>query len=356
LIIIFAMVAFAVDVGLVMVARTDLQRAADAAAHAAALEYQTEDDSSVVIPDVRQIASEYVQANEVLNRRATVALNTSNEEDGDIVVGRIDFDNPQNPMTFGDPDEYNAVKVRIRRTSGANGEIPLFFARILGHDSVPVQASATAAIMKHVSGFRVPGSGENAPILPITIWKEYWEATLTAGEDDNWAWDPVDQSVTEGPDETSEMVLFPTRNASAGNFGTVNIGTFSNSTAHLSTQIREGISDADLQYHGGELKLDDNGQLSLAGNPGISASLQDDLLGIVGEVRVIPLYETVENPGANAIYTIVKFVGVRIMAVQLHGGDKYVAVQPADVSYKGTIESAESGTSDGVFSPPVIVQ
>jgi hypothetical protein len=350
------MVALAVDIGLLMIARTDVQRTADAAAHAGVLEYRASHDSSVAIANARLMSTAIAALNPVLNRNVSVSPNVANDSQGDIVVGRIDFDNPQNPMTWGDPDGYNAVRVRIRRTTGQNGEIPLFFAAILGRRSVPVEAVATAAIIKDVGGFRIPPSGENLPFLPLAISKEQWESLLSAEETDEWSWDDITQTIQAGPDEIPEVVLFPTSTGSAGNYGTVNIGTSTNSNSHLSTQIRDGVSQADLDFHGGELKLDSNGQLTLMGNPGIDASLEDDLLSVAGQPRVIPLYETVEGPGANAEFTIVKFVGVRIMAVELQGGAKFVTIQPANITLKGVIQSPQAGTSEQIYSPPVIVQ
>ena len=176
LVVLIAMVAFAVDVGYLMVAQTDLQRAADAAAHAAVLEFRSESGPTVVIPRVRTLASQYVQDNKILNATATVATNPDNADpNGDIVVGRIDFEHPRNAMTFGDTAAYNAVRVRIRRSADRNGEVPLFFARVLGYQSLTLEAEATAAIIRNVSGLRVPPSGDNVPFLPITIRQDHWQ-------------------------------------------------------------------------------------------------------------------------------------------------------------------------------------
>jgi hypothetical protein len=67
---------------------------------------------------------------------------------------------------------------------------------------------------------------------------------------------------------------------------------------------------------------------------------------------MIPLYRTVVNPGDNAQYTIVAFVGVRIVDVDLTGAlkNKSVTIQPAQVKTKGGITGGGSNSSTYVHS------
>ena len=356
MVILLAMVAFAVDIGYLLIAKSDLQRAADAAAHAAVLEYRSDAINGHVFRNVRNIASEYVQDNQVLNSTATVSLNSQNADlDGDLVLGKIDFEYPRQPMTFGDLAEFNAVTVRIRRSTARNGEVPLFFARIFGQESLQLEAEATAAIIRNVGGFKVPPSGENVPFLPITIHEDLWSSEV-AKSTDEWAWDAAEQSITEGPDDISEVVLFPNDPDASGNFGLVNVAISANSAGYIGRQIRNGLSQSDLDYYGGELALDDYGKLLLSGNTGLKTSIKDDLQAMAGEPRVIPLFREVNGDGNNSTFVIVKFVGVRVMAVDLGDGEKFVSVQPADVTFKGITQAAMPGTSEKVYSPPVIVQ
>jgi hypothetical protein len=73
---------------------------------------------------------------------------------------------------------------------------------------------------------------------------------------------------------------------------------------------------------------------------------------------LIPIYETVENPGDNAQYTIVRFCGVRIMDVRLTGwkSGKRVIIQPCNVVCRGALPAPEDGTSDFVYSPVWLVR
>ena len=350
-----AMVAFAVDIGYIMVAQSDLQRAADAAAHAAVMEYRSGGNYDQKQTNARNTATNFVGSNRIINDAPTVDFNQDNEITGDIVLGRINMSSPRSPMSYDTPSSYNAVRVKVRRSAGKNGELPLMFARALGIDSIALEAEGTAAIVHNVGGFRIPSSGGNVPFLPITISTELWDAHLADSTDD-YSWDPTTKTISEDSDGIPEVRLFPTKNGSSGNYGTVNVGISANSTDHLSKKIRFGLNQTDLDFHGGSLELDVFGELSLTGDPGISASLKDDLADIAGEPRVIPLYSEVTENGNNATYIITRFVGVRIMSVVLTGGTKYVSVQPADVSYNGVVQASTESASDRIYSSPYIVQ
>ncbi|NND97929.1 MAG: hypothetical protein HKN47_11435 [Pirellulaceae bacterium] len=358
MIVLLAMVAFAVDLGYIAMAKTEAQRTADAAAHAAALEYSRSGDAESASGLAHELASNYSQSNLVLSDAADV------EADADVVVGRYDFGGESNELQFDNPESYNAVKVRIRRTNGQNGGVPLFFGNVLGHDRQDVITEATAALIRNVSGFRSPASGENVPVLPITLSEDEWNAAMNGGGDDNWSYDSQSNSVSSGNDGVREFKIYPNdskdkkgkKNTSSGNLGAVNIGVSNNSTSYLGNQIRNGLSKSDMNFHGGSLELDSDGELELSGNPGLSASIQKDLQAIIGQPRVMPIYRSVDGNGNNAVYTIVKFVCVRIMYANLSGNDKGVYVQPASMAFPGVIQGSTNGSSSGVYSPPRLVQ
>ena len=218
-----------------------------------------------------------------------------------------------------------------------------------------MECEATAAIMRNISGFRIPSTGENVPILPITVHEQHWQDMIDSHAYDQWEWDPVNEEINPGSDGIPEVFLFPNQNDSAGNFGTVSFGTTANSNAHLTSQIHNGLSQSDLDYHGGELKFDGNGELRMNGDTGIDASLQNDLTAVAGEPRIIPLYRSVVNPGNTAEYTLVRWVGIRVMSATLTGGQKGVYIQPADVTLKGAVQGGE-GQSEQIYTPVQIVK
>ena len=67
------------------------------------------------------------------------------------------------------------------------------------------------------------------------------------------------------------------------------------------------------------------------------------LTEIIGKPRTLPLYKTLTLNGDNATYTLVGFVGIRIVDLKLTGNKRYVLIQPAYVFDP----TAVSGTGPG---------
>ncbi|HEX6963423.1 MAG TPA: pilus assembly protein TadG-related protein [Lacipirellula sp.] len=345
-------VALAVDWGRICVAKAELQHAADAAALAGAWELleshspgypATPSESG---PEVRAAVSEYARSHTALGQSLGV-------QDADIQLGfSAHSSGAYDELNVSDPEQCNAVRVRVRRDEHSNGTIPMSFARVLGRKSADTAASATAMFIHNVAGFRPPADGENLPILPFALDTETWQAAVAGDGPDEWRWDPAREEFVRGSDGIPEFDLYPQPTGSAGNRGTVNIGTKSNSTSFISDQIAHGVSASDLEFHGGELKLDADSGLALSGDPGISAGFKDELSSILGEGRIIPVFTDVQGSGGAGVYTIREWAGIRLVEVELTGGDKRVIVQPAKVITGGAIPAdPDAGVSSHyVFS------
>jgi len=358
-----AVVAFAVDIGYILHIRTELQRTADAASLAACWDYvETQPFTATVsqkLANVRDEAVLYAANNKVGRSPPAVDPNAANALDGDIVLGYVS--NPSNPaatLTYNDPSLFNAVQARVQASSQRNGPAPLFFARIFGLSSLDLEASATAAVTRNILGFRTPSDGTNLGILPFALDETTWNALLAGLTPDSYSWDSQGKKVSGGSDGVREVNLYPQGTGSPGNRGTVDIGSSNNSTADIARQIVDGVSPSDLAHHGGELKFNNQGTLTLNGDTGISAGVKDELASIIGQPRMIPIFRSVTGPGNNAQYTIVKFVGVRILAVKLTGSasSKFVMVQPANMVSKGLIPTATEGRSDFIYSAPYLIR
>jgi hypothetical protein len=63
----------------------------------------------------------------------------------------------------------------------------------------------------------------------------------------------------------------------------------------------------------------------------------------------------VVSSGNTAQFTIVAFVGVRILTFDLNGSNKYIMIQPAVVVDDSAI-SSNSPTSYNVYQPVMLVQ
>jgi Flp pilus assembly protein TadG len=127
MIVMMALAAFAVDVGYIAEARTQLQKSADASALAAAAK----------LPSLAQ-ATLAATATATSNKTSiTPALKTS-----DIVYGYWN----RNTATFTSPKPvgrpYNAVRITLRRTAANGNALGLFFGRVLGTHTTDVTASA----------------------------------------------------------------------------------------------------------------------------------------------------------------------------------------------------------------------
>ncbi len=161
--------ALAVDLSYGFLVRNELQNAADAAALSGAGSLYRAGPA----PDwgaASQAATEAIE----LNKSTQVAL-----RDGVVEYGYWNLsgatDAVQAPPAIPGPGEVPAVMVTIAREEGQNGgPVELFFARILGIRSVPVKATAVAAVAP-------PGMVGSGVLFPLAVsaclYRTYWDST-----------------------------------------------------------------------------------------------------------------------------------------------------------------------------------
>ena len=370
LVFILGLAALAVDVGYLHMGRTQLQTAADsgALAGASSLIDGTVFDGTPSAPNsnfgssaARSSAVSYAQSNRVCDAFPAVSPNNTNDPNGDVVLGYLsDPSNRSQKLDTSNPALFNACQVTVQRTASENGLVKTFFGRVLGYNGVPELARATAVVSSSVSGFQATAESGNPMVLPFAMEQTKWEIFMAndgrCGCTDGLKFQQSNHGIYSGTDGLREMRLYPLSNGASGNFGTVDIGGANNSTADLERQILHGISAADMQALGKPLKLGLDGTMTLNGDTGISAAVKDELLAIRGQPRAIPLYSKVTGNGNNATYTIVGFVGVRVMDVNLTGTPKYVKVQPAGVMDRTAIISTVPNQSQFIFSDPRLVR
>lgn len=129
LVVMIAILAFAIDLGYISLAKTQLQNAADSAALACAA---TMGQSASTGADT---AIEYANKN-YIGPHPVVVTNS------DITYGTWDKDtNTFIPVAQG---ISNAVRVTARADSRTSGSVPLFFAKLFNKNSADISASATA--------------------------------------------------------------------------------------------------------------------------------------------------------------------------------------------------------------------
>ena len=357
LMLLFTITALVVDLGYLHNARAELQRSADAAALSACWklgeQYAITDETEEIFEAVRAEAQSTASSNDVCNR-------APNLDETDVEFGYLsDFSDRNAIFDTSDPSRFNAVRVRVRRTNAMNGKVSSFFAKALGVDGFNAEFSATAAIVRGVMGFKSPANGGNLDILPFALDLQTWNDMLDGNGGDSYSWNSETGQVESGSDTVLEVDLYPQDTGAPGNRGTVDIGGHNNSTTDIARQIVYGISPEDMELMGGSLEFDENGELSLDGDTGISAGVKDEIASIIGETRIIPIFSNVQSPGDNANYTIVQWVGVRILDVKLTGPDKkkHLTVQPAVISSEGVIpQEPSNSTSNYVYSKAFLVR
>lgn len=343
--------AVTMDLGYIRVAQTELRRSADAAAMAGCWE----------LFDQKRVGdlSSYNETGIASACDTVAALNAVGDGlpvlgSGDLQVGRYGLDGS---WSTADIESFNAVRVTLRRDSGANGQLPLFFGKLTGRDYQSLSATATAAMFNAIDGFYEPEDDETLGILPIALDLETWLQAVASQTTDQYSFE--NGQVQSGTDGSWEANLYPQGTGSPGNRGTVDIGGANNSTSDLSRQILEGISKQDLIDLGKPLQFDDNGELNLNGDTGISAGIKDELATLIGKTRMIPIYSRVAGNGNNATFTIVRWEGVRILDVKLTGkkSEKRVIVQPEVVVARGAkIDYSGNKVSSYLFTPVLLVE
>ena len=362
--------AFTVDYGLLNVTKGQMQNAADSAAHAAMQELVQGVGPGATISSPVASANAGSKAESMVQRFRTGDVNnTALAADRDVRFGQRSWNSTTNQWVqeWG-TTPYNMVEVTVRRTTAVDAPLGAVFSRVFGNDSFDLEAKAVASVAP-ATGFTLPaGSASTIKILPIaldlTTWNNLLDQILekTAnGFQDQHHYDAKAETVSSGADRIPEVNMYPDANSTLppGNRGTVDLGSPNNSTNDLMRQIELGVNSDDLSYFpNNKIQFNDQGFLYLNGDTGISAGIESSLKAIIGEVGAIPIFISVSGPGNNAQYTIVKFVGVRVMAVKLTGGptQRYLRVQPAPYSTNFAIRGNVPVTVDGVFSQPLLVQ
>ncbi|APZ93202.1 pilus assembly protein TadG-related protein [Fuerstiella marisgermanici] len=387
LLISFAFAAFVVDFGMVTLTKGQMQNAADSAAHAATLEIARSfgPGNELTVDQAESIAR--ARAVEMISKfRTGDVAATDAHQVRDIRVGRRSWnDSDKEWEDEWGVSPYNMVEVTVRRTNTDTTALPMTFAKLLGRENFELTTTSVYALQPG-NGFTLPPGtppSDTIHLLPIALdlgsWSNlldqvYGTSTSSAcgnvgtGQganansfDDEYAWNANDRVVeADESDGILEINIYPDLNSglAPGNRGTVDLGHAGNSTSDLKRQIRYGLNSYDLSFFpNNRITFDSSGALYLNGDTGISAGIKDALEDIIGQVRAIPIFISVTGQGNNATYTIVKFVGVRIMGVKLTGGpnSRHLTVQPAVFSDSHVLRGDLSVNVDSILSQPVPV-
>ena len=353
-----AFTAFVVDVGYIVLSRSELSATADAAALAATVEMA---DGFGTLTNTQIATNSKAAAVSVSAANSAAGLNSVYcDSTRDVKLGKYSWNAATSSwVTTWDATPYNVAEVTLHRdqvgSTLGDKQLDLFIAPSFGKNKTGVCLAGKAALLP-ATGFKKV-TGVNLDILPITLDLPTWTALEGGTGTDLYSYNSSTGAVTLGADGVKEVDLYPLSSGTttSGNRGTVDIGSNNNSTADISRQILYGINDDDMSHFGGQFNWS-SGSITLNGDTGLSAGIKDELTTIKGKPRMIPIFTSVSGPGNNANYIITKFVGIRILHVQLTGNQKKVVVQPASmVSAAGIPGTATIGLGT-IFSPAAIVK
>ncbi len=375
----FCFLALSVDIGWIMLTKSELQAAADSAALAGAAQLTDEDvlkgtpNQSDDVASARDFSQTFSSINTAAKESIQLDRNDANTADGGVVVGYID-----NPMDLGSPlltsgvSQYNTVQVTTRRTPEINGTLKTFLGFFTNLEEVSIRTRSAATLDDRIIGFDM-NPGELAPVLPFTVYDKAWDAAYdktyvpteapcpSSNGGDLFSYNETTKSVTNGGDGVFEIHLYPNKPDSCkypdapGNFGTLDVGYENNSASDLERQIVYGCRAEELAMSGNlMLEQDSNGELCLwlNGDTGVSATIKAALESIKGQPRILPLHSVVSGTGDTAYYKIVRFVGVRIVDVKMTGAleKRHVTVQPACVVSQNAVFHPDAPHSNLVFA------
>jgi Flp pilus assembly protein TadG len=375
LLVVLGIAAFTIDFGVLNVTKGQSQNAADSAAHGGMMKLLDGFGPGATVDSSTAATNAGAQATALVAKfRTDDVVSTQLVASRDVRYGRRSWNSTTAAWekSWGTAP-YNMMEVTVRRTEAVDAPINAVFATVFGHEEFDIESKAVAAFAPIV-GFQLPsGSTDTIDILPIALDLTTWNNLVdqitndtSHGFTDNYlycdsaGYQCSSNGVSGGSDGIPEVNIYPDNNTSmpSGNRGTVDLGSPNNSTADLVRQILYGLNATDLSYFPNSQITFTDGTLTLNGDTGISAGINNALVSIIGDVRAIPIFTAVSGPGNNAQYTIVKFVGVRIMAVRLSGGpsSRHLRVQPAPFVTRNGIRGNVAVNVDSILSQPVLIE
>ena len=364
-------VAICVDIGWITTTKSNLQNAADAAAAAGARQLTgnyglyslpTQTRGQTLIAAAEATASTY--STQFCSYNGAGGVSSLKLLPADTVFG---FTNASNNFTSSYSGYPNTVQVTVRRDASANGRLPFFFAPAIGQTNTSLTATSSMTIYTGlITAFGPPsqvsggtggigsgvgaggaggawgdmywgdgsGSGFSCGLLPVAFDVNTWNTFFTTGNS-------PDGTVHTDSTGTPTIQIYPSPKESPGNFGLLCIGPWTNADPDYKNWILNGPSSSDLKY------LADNGFFPVSltspkawkGTPGLRSSLGSSFSAIIGQPRLLPLfqpastspYQAASGNGSNTTYSIVGFVGVTVTSVSGNGSNMNVSVQPCSV-------------------------
>jgi Flp pilus assembly protein TadG len=344
--------ALAIDIGNLLVARSQLQNAADAAAMAGAgcLMRRTEcGNTTATQPDwitasakassfSTSTATNKVQADYV--KASTVATGYWNATGTPYGLESL-------PFTPGASD-LPAVQVTIHKDgSNANGAVPVFFGSVLGVQILKASAVATAVLS-------TPGNVGPGGLFPLAMSKclydNYWNAATSSPK-----LSPNNNTLpgTSVAQQQGQPYFFQI--GSSYHYGACESGQWTTFN----------VNDQSASYARGLLTSGNSTTFSIGASPGtwIQSGTENTLFKGAGDCSAAgngqcawATVAVVNDPATSGFQPVVAFACVHILDAK-NGSSPYVLVQMSnDMSHCRTPNSGGVGPNYGAYTPPRLVQ
>jgi Flp pilus assembly protein TadG len=331
------MMAFCIDIGYVVAVKSELQNAADAAALAGAGQLQNY-YVQYYLPGQTQQQTVYNNAT-TDTTTPTAPIPTAQRYAGYNQAGNVYISLPSSDVTFSYydgtsfsdasfPNNFpNTVNVTVRRDGTANGSVGLFFAQVLGINTLDLTATASATVYAGDVRSLMAIPGVSAHILPVAldvnVWMNYMKGNFTS----DW----LSGLLSNGANNAQQLQVYPSGTNTPGNFGLLDLGPPANNAPAFRQWINNGATPNDITYLLGNtmLPVAPDAPQAWKGGPGITSTLLAYFQQEIGVPNLIPVFAPVTpstmgaaSPGSNYVaasytgqngtYAIVGFVGVTI--------------------------------------------
>jgi Putative Flp pilus-assembly TadE/G-like len=331
------MVAFAVDIGWIVLTQSELQNAADFAALAGVKPLM----DGYVLYNLQGLSAAQqntilttAQNNAIANAQAIASYYTAGGisnlalNSGDIQFGFIDGSGNYSTNSGNFP---NTITVTMRRDSSANGALTLFLGPVLGVQSTSITASAAATMYGGAANSLQKTLTGNINMLPVAYDVNAWNGFVASGL---------------SPDGTSALSggypalqVYPSA-TEPDNFGRLSLDASHTGTSSEIGWVNNGLAQSNVNalFSAGLLPVSSsNTTYNWLGQTGMKASLISAVNARAGTQFLLPLftpynsgvplpsdYAAAKGSGSPYYYAIVQFVGVTVVS-----GSSGVTVQPS---------------------------
>jgi hypothetical protein len=364
------MVAFAVDIGWVVLTQSELQNAADSAALAGVkplmdgyVQYNLPGVSAAQQTAILTAAQNNAIANAqtFASYHSAGGVNNLVLNSNDIQFGVTDASGNYSANFPGFP---NTIVVTMRRDQSANGALSLFVAPVMGIQSTSVTASAGATMYGGTVSSLQNTLINNVSVLPMAYdanaWNSFWATGLS----------PDGTTSTSGG--YPALQIYPCV-AEPGNLGPIGLNGHRPGSSKEIAWVNNGLSQSDLNglLSAGLLPISaSNTVYNWQGNTGFKSSVISAVNAQAGTQFLLPLftpfnpgvpipsdYTAAQSTGFSYYYDIVQFVGVTVVS-----GSSSITVQPSaylDPNLVFSSPAAPVTSGSGVittFTAPKITQ